>query len=153
MGSLIGDERADALVEFALVAPLLFLILFGMLDFGKAFNYWIDETHLAAQGARLAVVNNAAPGKCPNGSTPASLQAYIKCNADTAELRNNSTVCITFPNGTQKTGDPVSVSVTTTYHWIPLIGDVLGAGTTPVSGSATMRLEAGPTLSYSSGCV
>ena len=47
------DESGAALVEFALVLPLLLLLLFGLLDFGKAFNYWIDETHLANAGARF----------------------------------------------------------------------------------------------------
>ena len=33
------DERGTALVEFALIAPLLFLLLFGIIDFGRALNY------------------------------------------------------------------------------------------------------------------
>ena len=56
-----GEERGVALVEFALVAPILLVILLGILDFGKAFNYWIDQTQLASAGARWAVVD-AAPG-------------------------------------------------------------------------------------------
>ena len=52
-----GDERGAALVEFALVVPILLVLLMAMLDFGKAFNYWIDETQLASSGARWAVVN------------------------------------------------------------------------------------------------
>ena len=56
-----------------LVLPLLLVILFAMLDFGRVFNYWIDSTHLANEGARWAVVNNnpntsgtlqASPSKC-----------------------------------------------------------------------------------------
>jgi Flp pilus assembly protein TadG len=141
------DARGDALVEFALVAPLLFVVLFGMIDFGKAFNYWLDENHLAAQGARLAAVNNVAPGNCPNGTTPGSLQAYIKCNADTSELSNNATVCVSFPNGgLTKATNPVTVSVTTSYTWLPIIGSALGATTTSIAGTATMRLEADSTL-------
>src|SRR5436309_16080784 len=56
-----GDERGTAVVEFVLVAPVLLVILFAMLDLGKAFNYWIDTTQLASSGARFAVVN-ANPG-------------------------------------------------------------------------------------------
>ena len=43
---LSHEERGVALVEFALVAPILLVLLFGMLDFGRVFNYWIDATHL-----------------------------------------------------------------------------------------------------------
>ena len=51
------DESGVAITEFALVLPLLLLLLLGMIDFGKAINYWIDETHLANEGARWAAVN------------------------------------------------------------------------------------------------
>src|SRR5262245_30136891 len=146
------NERGTALVEFALVAPLLFLILFGMMDFGKAFNYWLDENHLAAHGARLAAVNNTAPGNCPDGSTPGSLLAYVKCNGDTSELVNNAQVCVSFPNaGATAATNPVTISVSTNYTWLPIISSVLGgAGTTSITGSATMRLERDSTLS--AGC-
>src|SRR5207253_9556854 len=81
-----ADERGVALIEFALVLPLLLLILFGMIDFGKAFNYWNDETHLANEAARYAVVN-----KNPLGS--GSLEAAIKQDADSAELRDGCSGC------------------------------------------------------------
>src|SRR5919201_4870511 len=77
---LRDDESGVALVEFALVLPLLLILLFGMLDFGRAFNYWIDATHLANEGARWAVVNKN-PGT-------GSLEQFIQEQADTDELRN-----------------------------------------------------------------
>jgi Flp pilus assembly protein TadG len=149
--SLHGREAGVALVEFALVLPLLLAILFGMLDFGKAFNYWIDETHLANEGARWAVVNNT-PG-------PGTLQEYIQQQADTPELRNGGTssvptplqICISFPNGTANVGDPVHVTASTTYNWLPFLGNRIGIAQTTVAGSATMRLEALPT-NYGPGC-
>jgi len=148
------------MVEFALVLPLLLVLLLGTIDFGKAINYWIDETHLAAEGARWAAVN-----KNP-GTGGASLQQYIKQQADTGELRNGgpgvdgtgAQVCIDFPNGgTPAVGDPVRVRVSSTYHW--MLGGLLTlldptssfAGTTTVSTSATMRLEALPS-NYSASC-
>ena len=72
-----GPEHGVALVEFALILPVLALMLFGMLDFGKAFNYWIDETHLANEGARWAVVNK-------NPASSGTLQAYIRDQGDDA---------------------------------------------------------------------
>src|SRR5215210_4185151 len=59
----LTDESGAVLIEFVLLLPLLLVLLFGMLDFGKAYNYWIDETHLANEGARFAAVNkNPGPG-------------------------------------------------------------------------------------------
>ena len=146
-----SSESGAALVEFALVLPLLLILLFGMLDFGKAFNYWIDETHLANEGARWAVVNKN-PGS-------GSLQQYIQQQADTSELRNGGTssvsapmqVCISFPNGSAEVGDPVHVTTSVTYNWLPFLGSRVGIAQTTITGSSTMRLEAAPTV-YGAGC-
>jgi Flp pilus assembly protein TadG len=145
------SEQGVALVEFALVLPLLLLLLLGMLDFGRAFNYWIDGTHLANEGARWAVVN-----KNPGLGT---LQEYIQQQADTPELRDGGTasvptpleVCVTFPSGSANVGDPVHVTASFTFNWLPFIGDRIGVTSTTVTGSATMRLEAAPTV-YGTGC-
>lgn len=144
----IRGERGTALVEFALVIPVLLLVLFGTLDFAKAFNYWIDETHLAAEGARWAVVNSN-PGS-------GSLQQYIQQQADSSQLRGLAHVCITFPtnpaSGTSgQVGDPVDVTVTSDYNWMPFVASRASlAPSTAITGSATMRLEALPS-NYSTG--
>jgi Flp pilus assembly protein TadG len=146
------SEKGVALVEFALLLPVLALLLFGLLDFGKAFNYWIDETHLANEGARWAVVNK-------NPNTSGTLQQYIRSQATTPELRDGGTssvagplsVCISFPSGTSTVGDPVKVTVETTYNWMGLIADRISVASSTIRGSATMRLEAQPT-NYTAGC-
>jgi Flp pilus assembly protein TadG len=143
-----GDEDGAALVEFALVVPILLVLLFGLVDFGKAFNYWIDETHLANEGARWAVVN-----KNPGSGT---LQEYIRDQANTPELRTGGTssvadplqVCISFPNG-ELVGEPVEVTVSTSYTWMSFLG--LTATEKTITGRSTMRLEARPS-NYSAGC-
>ena len=66
-------------MEFAVLVPVLLLIVFGTADFGLAMNTYNNETQLANEGARLAVVNKN-PG-------PGSLQADIKSQGDTADIR------------------------------------------------------------------
>jgi Flp pilus assembly protein TadG len=145
----------------ALVLPLLLLLILGMIDFGKAINYWIDDTHLANEGARLAVVNSNPGG---SGTT---LQDYLRGHTSSAEEQ--------FPNpvqGTQRTahsmnvficyytfdangnptatatpavGDTVEVFVTYDYNWLrgfPFPGNP----TTTIGAKAAMRLEAVPTF-------
>jgi len=148
------EEHGVALVEFALVAPLLLVILFAMLDFGRTFNSWIDATHLANEGARWAVVNK-------NPASSGSLQQYIQQQADTDELRNGGSssvpsalqVCISFPGGSSALGNPVQVTASVTYNWLPFLSDQAlgGLTSTTVSSSSTMRLEAPPT-NYAAGC-
>lgn len=140
-------------MEFALVLPILALLLFSMIHFGKAFNYWNDATHLTAEGARFAAVNRK-----PNPANAQTLQQQIKNQVDTPELRNGTgsvtqgaQVCVDFPNGTSNAGDPVRVTLTFTYSWIPLISSKIGTSATAVTATTVMRLETPPT-NYTAGC-
>lgn len=152
--SLTTDESGQALVEFALVLPILLVLLFAMLDFGKAFNYWIDATHISAEGARFAVVNRK-----PDPANGLSLQEQLRNQGNTPELRAGGTssiasasqVCVNFPNGTSNPGDPVTVRMSFTYHWLPFLGSRISVAATTIDSTATMRLEAAPT-NYSAGC-
>jgi TadE-like protein len=178
------NERGTALAELALVLPLLLVLLLGMVDLGKAFNEWIDETHLANEGARLASVNycpdpSNAPGTgsgdcgwsakgCPVSGQTACIAWYVDQHADVAELpraaacpsapaacpgrssdsyapaQNAANVCISYPLGTANPGDPVQVTVQVNYQWLGYLFKRLGPrfASTPMSGKATMRLEA-----------
>jgi len=49
-------ERGVAAVEFAILLPVLVILLFGFIQFGIAFNSKIQATNGAREGARLAVV-------------------------------------------------------------------------------------------------
>jgi Flp pilus assembly protein TadG len=129
-------------VEFTLVLPLLLVLLFGILEFGRAINYWIDETHLANMAARFAAV-----GKNPgDGGT---LCDSIRSMADTEELRSGGTssvptpVQVTVDNGAE-VGDPLQATVTLEYHWLPFLGDRLDVVSTTMTGAATMRVEQDP---------
>jgi Flp pilus assembly pilin Flp len=134
----LKGESGVAIVEFALILPLLMLIIVAILDFGRALNYWADTTHLASEGARLAAVDRIPPGY-------PSLQAYIREQADSNELKNGGSmsiadpleVCVT-PVG-DEVGNPVEVKVTTHYRWIPLLG--IDDVSTAIAGKATMRRE------------
>ena len=104
---VFASESGVALTEFALVLPLLAVLLFGMIEFGRAINYWIDATHLANEAARWAVVNQN-PG---SAQTPAqTLQQYVQSQATTDELKNGGTgsvptglaVTICFPSGADR---------------------------------------------------
>jgi Flp pilus assembly protein TadG len=157
----LSDEKGVALVEFALVLPLVLLLLFGMIDFGKAFNYWNDETHLANEAVRDAVVNKSPDPNWPGNPTNNAykINTAVRQQADSAELRNGGTqsisspgmsICIWFPNNhvtsddpvrDHAVGDPVQVVVKAQYNWLAyLIGQGLPAHS-ELTGTATMRLE------------
>jgi hypothetical protein len=48
-------QRSQALIEFSLVSPVLLLLLFGIIDLGRAIFYYDTLTHAATEGARTAI--------------------------------------------------------------------------------------------------
>lgn len=130
------DESGQGIVEFALVVPLLCVLVLVFVDFGKAMNYWLNLNHMASEGARKAAVNRYP--------TAGEYQTYIRDRLETNELRSGGTdsvptaaqIAICLPEGGD-VGDPVTVQVTVDYDWIPFID----SANFSIKGSATMRLE------------
>ena len=50
-----GARRGQATVELALVAPLLFLVLFGLFDLGRAVFTYTSFEHAVQEGARIGI--------------------------------------------------------------------------------------------------
>ena len=149
----LRSERGQAAVEFALVVPVLCLVVLALIDFGKAINYWLDANHLANEGARLAAVLGDSAQPSP------TLTQWVQQQAETSELRDGTgsvtspaKICVTFlpgPTGTTgQIGDPVKVTVSAPYKWIPFVG----AGTFTISANATMRLERQPPAGLNGQC-
>jgi hypothetical protein len=137
--------------------PLVLLLVVGLIEFSKGFNYSISLNHLANEGARWAVVN-----KVPGQAVPsvANLETYIKGQINSEELSNTAVVSVCFDSldstGTPKIGDPVTVKVQTPYDLSlvsgvgDLAGSLFGSGDTDfgqltLAGEATMRFEQVPT--------
>ena len=55
----VKTERGQTLVELALVLPVIILILFGTLEFGRLFHSYIVITNAAREGARLGAVGKS----------------------------------------------------------------------------------------------
>lgn len=134
-------ERGQSLVEFAIVMPVLILIILGILYFGRYEDYANQETQLAEQGVRFAAVNN-------NPASGQTLQAYVQSQAQ-PELANGSSdvtqaqVYLYYPSGSSNTvGNPVTACVLTTVTY-PFFG--LSNATQTVAQSATMRIEVAAT--------
>jgi hypothetical protein len=153
--TLRESQDGQAVVELALVLPVLLLVLLGIVDFGRAVNYWNDETHLANVAARYAAVGGTG-GTCEGTdySTGHTLKEYVQCEAgvDSPELKNGSggtgvqepglEVCVSIPKAT--VGEPVTIRVTAKYSWLPFFKFPKTLSETPLSGNATMRLEQVP---------
>lgn len=126
------------MVEFALIATVLFVLIAGGLYLGRFINYQTDETHLANVAARYAAVVQE-PSSCAGQSLAACIrsQAYGELASGSNEV---SAVQVCISNGTGgsgNVGDPVTATVTSSYSFLP----VLGIGQIRDVETATMRLE------------
>jgi Flp pilus assembly protein TadG len=157
------SEDGQALVELALVIPLLLLLVLGIVDFARAVNYWNDENHLANIGARYAAVGVLpTAGTCSGATGTNQLVAYLQCQAgqDSPELQNGSgnvnpnsgvagtglsasgAISVCVPSNT--IGASVTVTLNSTFNWLPLpkmLGGGLPFANPTLKGTATMRLE------------
>ena len=138
------SERGQAMVEFAIIAPVFVLLVAGIIQFGVALNYWLDMQRIANQGARWAVVN-AYPGcgldvtgPCPPNGSQQSLAQYLASESISGGL--NPCVEITIPSG-GTVGNPVTVRLATTFDFVPIVG----IGRLNLGADATMRIEQPPT--------
>jgi len=153
------DQRGTAVVEFALVAPILFLLLFGIIEFGRVLNYYNDLTQLSGQGARAAVVNqnpDGSPAGTANSDCPANgftIQCQIAKSYPTdQELKNGISVCLGSlqSNGTITAVAPSSlalgapVTIRTKYKY-NFITKFFGFGSITLTSTQTERNEGSQT--------
>ncbi len=128
--NLKREDGASA-IEFAIVLPVLALLIFGIIEFGVLFFDYLSITHAAREGVRMAAVNKYDNDTVVNRT---SLDA-TKVNVEIwYEAGSTGT--------TGKMGDPVFVRVT--YNIVPMTGYIssqLVSFPTSLSSTATMRLE------------
>jgi len=137
------DPRGQSLVEFALSAPLvLLMVLFGI-DFGRVFFGWVSLTNAARSAANFAAINPTAWGSLPNSAAQAEFVNRINAETDGINCTMPDTVPDpTFPSGTAL-GSPAVVSLTCRFSLItPIIGNLVGSSI-PVSVTASFPIRSG----------
>jgi Flp pilus assembly protein TadG len=103
-------------VEFALIAPVLFLILLGIMEVGRAF--WIQSAldFAVQEAARCAVVQAANPA-C---SSPSAVQAYAAGRISQLNIPASDFTVATLTCG-------VDVKAAVPYHFLSIINPTLSA--------------------------
>lgn len=70
------SRRGQSLVEMAMVLPVLTLLTFGLVDFGRAYYFQVSITNAAREGARVAILNIYTGPQTP---TCSSSNSYATC--------------------------------------------------------------------------
>jgi Flp pilus assembly pilin Flp len=90
-------ESGAAAVEFALVMPILFLVVFGILQYGLYFFDTLGTRQGVREAARMGVVENFGSTACSTGTSPQKLQCVTKEQIDA--ITGDAYVKVKAPNG------------------------------------------------------
>ena len=158
MHTLLRRRAGQSMVEFAVLAPIFFLLLLGTIDLGRAVYIYNSISNASREGARAAVpYDTPLPS---NGAVLAAVQSKLgggfslsldPCLAQTPPCSTPSTTgmqpnsgYIWYSSGIGTcTGSqhPITVKITFLFQpWIPVVRDAAGPGVT-FSSETTMETE------------
>ena len=124
----LKDERGNAMVEFAVVAALIFFpIVFGIIEFGRL--VWARNMVSAAarEGVRYAIVHGSESGAIADS---AAVATYVAGRTAMAPIA----VTTAWSDAAKAAGDTVTVTVKYTYAPVVKIPGLLTSKT--VTGSS-----------------
>jgi Flp pilus assembly protein TadG len=131
-------------VEFALIVPLLVMVVFGIVDFGWAINRDSLVNDAAREGARAGSLDATAAqiestvrqdltSIEPLGTKPSKITVTVSC------LKPDNTVCTNVTTDAVS-GGTVVVTVAVDHTWITPVGSIFGKGIV-LKKTVEMRIE------------
>ena len=143
-----GRDSGAAALEFALVVPVLLILVFGIIDYGLYFSNTLGARSGVREAARQGVVENFAAGDCSSSSVnsssgPANMRK-LACLAvtETGATAGETYAMATFqddPPGGWSQGDMLVVCVVVTNKGVTGYSPLPGGGTTQTA--LRMRVE------------
>lgn len=126
----LKNKKGQSIVEFALLVPLLLLILIAVIEFGILFNAYLVLNTAARDGVRMASV----------GGTDTQVTTQVQNDAvgiDLAAL----TITISPSSGSRSRGDDVTVTLNYQHTVITPMLNVIIGNQIPLQVAVTMRTE------------
>jgi hypothetical protein len=123
------DQRGAIAVEFALIVPILLLLVLGILEFGFAYHSWDATQNAAREGARLGAVSpdvveiEARVRGTTSFLDQSNLDVTIECG-----ITGGSFGTCPAPSGWTE-GDIVRVTVEYSYGFLTPLPNFVGLGT------------------------
>jgi Flp pilus assembly protein TadG len=158
-GTPLGEARArktkpasaagTSLLEFALVVPLFFLLLFGLMDFARLFYVEITLQNALRQAGRYAITGNHLPDPQHQGQNLSRVASIIQIAQNSAAGLDVSSIQVSSLAGGAGSaggpGDTVTISLTTNLKLMTaLVAQFFKNGTYTFTVSVTFRNEAFP---------
>lgn len=127
------NRRAAAAVEFALVAPVFFLLVFGMIEYGRMVMVQQVLTNASREGARAAVLD---------GATVATVQNTVTSYLTAGSITGATITVAPNPLSGAEFGDPVTVTASISFNQVSWLPSPMYLGGKTMTASTVMRREA-----------
>lgn len=127
---LLKNQKGQSLMEFAIILPLILLIIMGIAQFGMMFNSFLAVQNATREGARLGIV----------GGTNVEIKDRILSTSPNLK-ESNLTIHVTPSQETRKSGDPLTVHIVYNYPLtVPIINKMFG-NAIQLNAQTSMRIE------------
>jgi Flp pilus assembly protein TadG len=126
-------KRGAAAVEFAIVAPLFFLLLFGMIEYGRCVLVQQVLTNASREGARRAVLD---------GTDTLDVENVVEGYLTNASITGATVTVAPDPPGDALFGEPVTVTVQVPFSQVSWLPAPMFLGNTMMTATSVMRREA-----------
>jgi Flp pilus assembly protein TadG len=125
------NRNGTSAVEFAFVAPVFFVLVFGMVEYGRAVMVQQVITNAAREGARVAILS---------GATTTSVTSTVSTYLTNAGI-SGATPSVSPDPSTATNGALVTVSVSVPYSSVSWLPSPFFLGSTTLRASCEMRTE------------
>jgi Flp pilus assembly protein TadG len=128
------NRRAAAAVEFAVVAPVFFLLVFGMIEYGRMVMVQQVITNASREGARQAVLD---------GATYAEIDSTVDTYLTSASINAASATVTVSPDPPTDAefGDPITVTVSIPFDQVSWLPSPMYLGGQTLTATTVMRRE------------
>jgi Flp pilus assembly protein TadG len=134
---VINRQRGQGTVEFALVGPLLFIMLFAVMEGGWLMFHNHQISNGAREGARFAVVNGEM-----SGTNVDDLDDLIEARVrDRVSVSNPDALTVWYEAADPDLSENTPVQVNVEYTHETLVGFIFPGATINLSSSSTMRVH------------
>jgi Flp pilus assembly protein TadG len=138
-----GRRRGAVLVETSLIIGLVTMIVFGVFEYSRLLMDWNLLNNAAREGCRYALANNTSTSI----STDVNNMVTNYMAGETKDFSNWSVnvsgthLGVSTPVNNLVAGDPITVTVSGTYHFMNIIPFIKMPSSFVISSSVTMLCE------------
>jgi Flp pilus assembly protein TadG len=126
------NRRAAAAVEFAVVAPVFLLLVFGMIEYGRMVMVQQVITNASREGARQAVLD---------GATTSNVTTTVTSYLTSGSISGATVTVSPNPPTSAQYGDPVTVTVSIPFSQVSWLPSPMYLGGKTLTASTVMRRE------------